>query len=143
MGHALIDLLELPVLGREEDAADQISAFIMLQLGKDEAKRLIAGAAYYYRKDIEADTISIPLKQFSDEHGHPAQRFYNLLCIAYGSDPKLFAEIVDRGFLPKERAEGCEAEYEQIAHAFKKLIDPHVEPVLRKKMRSLRRFTHG
>jgi hypothetical protein len=126
------------VLGREEDAADQISAFIMLQLEKEEAKRLIAGAAYYYRKDVEADIISVPLKQFSDEHGHPAQRFYNLLCIAYGSDTKLFAEIVSWGFLPKERADGCEAEYEQIAHALEKLMAPHVNPALHKKGRLLR-----
>ena len=45
-GHALFDMLQLPVLGREEDAADQVSAYIMLQLGKVEARRLIGGVAY-------------------------------------------------------------------------------------------------
>jgi hypothetical protein len=29
-----------------------------------------------------------------DVHGTPAQRFYNLLCIAYGADAQLFG---DRG----------------------------------------------
>src|SRR5262249_24602355 len=38
-GHALFDMLRLPVLGREEDAADQVSAYIQLQLGEDEARR--------------------------------------------------------------------------------------------------------
>jgi len=41
--HALFDYLDVPVLGREEDAADQVAAYIYLQLGKDEAYRLITG----------------------------------------------------------------------------------------------------
>ena len=42
-GHALFDMLKLPVFGREEDAADQVSAYMMLHLGKAEARRLILG----------------------------------------------------------------------------------------------------
>ena len=38
--HALFDMLDLPVLGREEDAADQVAAYIYLQLGSAEARRL-------------------------------------------------------------------------------------------------------
>jgi hypothetical protein len=34
-GHAVFDMLEIPFLGREEDAADQFSAYILLQLAKD------------------------------------------------------------------------------------------------------------
>jgi hypothetical protein len=30
-GHAVFDLLKIPVFGREEDAADQFSAYIMLR----------------------------------------------------------------------------------------------------------------
>ena len=41
MGHALFDMLSVPLWGRPEDAADQFSAYMMLQLGKDEARRLI------------------------------------------------------------------------------------------------------
>jgi hypothetical protein len=40
-GHAVFDQLNVPVLGREEDAADLFSAYIMLQLGKEDARRLI------------------------------------------------------------------------------------------------------
>jgi hypothetical protein len=140
VGHALIEMLEIPVLGREEDAADQISAFMMLQLDKDEAKRLIAGAAYVFKGDVQAAKVTVRLKEFADEHGHPAQRFFNLLCIAYGKDPVLFADLVEKGFLPKERAEGCEFEYEQVAYAFQKLIAPHLDPVLRKKVRAKKKW---
>ena len=54
--HALFEMLRLPVLGREEDAADQVSAYIMLQLGKVEARRLIRGVAYAYKTEADATT---------------------------------------------------------------------------------------
>ena len=45
-GHAVFNMLQIPVLGREEDAADQFAAYLMLRLGKDEARRMILGSAY-------------------------------------------------------------------------------------------------
>ena len=42
--------------------------------------------------------------------------------MAYGADSKLFADLVEKGYLPKERAEGCDGEYEQVARAMTKLI---------------------
>ena len=71
---------------------------------------------------------------FADEHGTPAQRFYNVLCIGYGADPELFADVVEKGYLPKNRAEGCEDEYKQAAKAFKRLIAPHVDRKLARKV---------
>src|SRR5262249_54640679 len=38
MGHAVFDLLRVPVLGREEDAADQFAAYMMLQFDRQEAR---------------------------------------------------------------------------------------------------------
>lgn len=131
--HALFDMLNVPVLGREEDAADQVAAYIYLQLGKAEARRLITGTAYAYKTEAErAGPLS--LKEFSDEHGTPAQRAYNVLCIAYGADSKLFGDFVTKGYLPKKRAEACNDEYGQVADAFQALIGPHVDRALAKKI---------
>jgi len=126
-GHAVFDILQIPLFGREEDAADQFSTYLMLRFEKDEARRLILGSAYQYKGDLSAPTVTIAQQKFADEHGTPAQRFYNLLCMAYGSDTKLFADVVEKGFLPKDRAEGCENEYGQAVFAFEKLIVPHVD----------------
>ena len=123
--HALFDMLDVPVLGREEDAADQVAAYINLQFGKAEARRLIMGTAYAYWNEAE-HAAPLSLKQFANEHGTPAQRAYNVLCIAYGADPELFGDLVSKGYLPKKRAEGCDDEYEQIAEAFEELISPHL-----------------
>ena len=79
--HALFEMLRLPVLGREEDAADQVSAYIMLQLGKVEVRRLIGGVAYAYKTEAEAATKPPTMTHFADVHGTPAQRL--LQCVVH------------------------------------------------------------
>jgi len=134
-GHAIFDILKVPVFGREEDAADQLAAYIALQLGKDQARRQIAGVAYAYITEANAEAKKTPkLERFANEHGTPAQRFYNVLCIAYGANPKLFGDLVEKGYLPKERSEGCEAEYQQAAFAFRMLIGPHLDRQMARKV---------
>ena len=140
--HALFDMLNLPVLGREEDAADQVAAYIHLQLGAAESRRLITGTVYAYATEAmkgelpsSLDEVAELMKaerpssieEFAGEHGTPAQRFYNVMCMAYGADRKIFGDLVEKGFLPRERAEFCYEEYEQVQHAFQVLVDPHID----------------
>ena len=66
------------------------------------------------------------LKAFADSHGLPAQRYFNLLCMAYGFDPKAYADAITIGGLPEGRAEGCADEYAVLDRAFRKLIHPYV-----------------
>jgi hypothetical protein len=134
-GHVVFYMLQVPVLGREEDAADAFSAYLMLNFGYGEARRLIAGAAHQFRRDLKPK-VTLGLKDFSDTHGAPAARFYNLLCIAFGANPELFADIVSKRQLPVERAIGCEDEFRELAHAFKTLIGPHIDDALAKEVMS-------
>ena len=134
LSHAVFDMLNIPLFGREEDAADQLAAFLLLQFGKDVARRTITGTALFFRHMAESqqqDAID-----FASVHGLPAQRFYNVLCIAYGWDRELFADFVKKGLLPNHRAAGCAWEYKQIAHAFNTLIAPHIDAELQKKVQS-------
>ena len=74
---------------------------------------------------------------FSDVHGAPAQRFYNMLCLAYGADPVLLAEFVEKDsieYLPKGRARNCKREYEQVTFAFNESIRPHLDEQLEKQV---------
>jgi hypothetical protein len=126
VGHALFDLLQVPVLGREEDAADTVSALIMLFIAKEEGRRIIEGAAYMYKDDLKKD-VSLKLSEFSDVHSTPQQRFFNLLCIAYGANQELFSELVKKGYLPEDRAVGCRNEAQVAFFAFNRLIMPHID----------------
>ena len=132
-GHAVFSMLQIPVLGREEDAADQFAAFIMLRLSKDEARKMVLGSAYHHVIQMPGEKVTVPRQIFSDEHSTPAQRAFNILCIAYGSDQKLFADVVEKDFLPKRRAESCPTEYDDLTFAMTKLIGPHIDRALAKK----------
>ena len=134
VGHAVFDYLSVPILGREEDAADQFAAYVLLQFAENDARRLIYGVAYTYH--VDASKPSTKKNPFADEHGLPAQRFYNVLCMAYGADSKLFADLVDKGYLPKERAEGCADEYDQVIRALNKLIGPYIDQTRAKQVRA-------
>jgi hypothetical protein len=131
--HALFDYLDVPVLGREEDAADAVSAYIYLHLGKDEARRLIMGATYAYMLEV-VDTDPPTMEEYADEQSTSEQRAFNLLCIAYGADPELFEDVVKMGGLPDFRVDICEEEYELTAYAYETLIGPHIDPDLAKKV---------
>ena len=124
--HALFDVLDVPVLGREEDAADQLAAFIILQLGKVEASRLILGTAYAFNTESKEEKSESSL-DFASEHGTPEQRYYNVLCIAYGADPKVFADLKSKRILPSDRLEQCQDEYEQAEDAYKATISPYID----------------
>ena len=132
-GHAVFDIYNLPVLGRQEDAADQFATHFLLQFGGDLSYRLIRGAAYTHHdliqtlKDKDKTKVTVPILAFSSDHGSPEQRFYNLVCMAYGYDETTFAEVVDKGFLPDARAKVCKYEYSNLAYAIKKLVGPNID----------------
>jgi hypothetical protein len=136
MGHALFDMLSVPLWGRPEDAADQFSAYMMLQLGKTEARRLITGAAYSYKGYLANPTIAVRIAMFSGVHGAPLQRYFNLLCIAYGADPELFKDLVDNDYLPERRARSCRVEFGEVNFAFQQTMLSHVDRELARKVLS-------
>jgi hypothetical protein len=132
-GHAVFHMIGIPVLGREEDAADQFSAYVALKLPKEDARRMILGSAYQYRRSMPDPDATLPITEFANEHSLPAQRMFNVLCIAYGADQKLFDDIVEKGFLPRQRAKSCLYEYDDLSFAMTKLIAPHFDKRLAKK----------
>jgi hypothetical protein len=132
LGHAVFFFYKVPIFGREEDAADQIAAYLLTQFGQDVARRTLLGAAYFYDK-----TGKVPDKTlFADTHSTDWQRFYTNLCIAYGGQPDTFKDLVAKGMLPQARAKGCAREYKQIDHAFRKHIGPHIDQKLLKEVQA-------
>jgi hypothetical protein len=131
IAHALIDQLNLPVLGREEDAADTLAAILLLLVEAEDGPQAVLSVAEYYRliglQDIKAGTVS-----WWDEHAVDLQRSYNMLCFVYGCEPKEHKHLVGtkRGRLPKARAERCGAEYRQSAESWVTLLEPHIEAAM-------------
>ncbi len=121
LGHALIHLSDLPVTGREEDAADQVAALALLAGGEAGAQQLVTAASWF-----AANARSAPLtaSAFANEHSLDAQRFYNLICWAYGENPATRAMLVAYGYLPRDRAVRCPEEFQKMKRAWDHLLAP-------------------
>ena len=132
--HALFDLLKIPVLGREEDAADMVAAYTLLQFGPTFARSAIGGIAYMYSR--QASDKPLTAATAAEVHPFTQQRFYNLLCLAYGADSETFSDVLSRGYLPKDRAENCIYEYRQVDYAVKTLLQPHMDLAQRERVRA-------
>jgi hypothetical protein len=142
LGHAVFDLQEVPVLGREEDAADQLAAFLLVQFGPQVARTMIKGVAADW--DFSAQRWDWAIRNgkkqpYYDVHSLPAQRLYNYVCIAYGNLPDTFRDFVDQGLLPTVRAQNCPREYQQVAKAFRNTLLKDIDPVLMEKVRERQR----
>ena len=144
-GHAIFDILDVPVFGREEDAADEMSTFVALQFSRPLANVVVAAYADlaetfanppteapnpkdpHYPKDAEGQCFSDPFCAWADVHGSWGQRFFNTLCLTYGADPSGYAFLA--AWLPKDR--DCPAEYKRVYQAFAKTVYPFIDPAQR------------
>lgn len=131
VGHALVDQLELPITGKEEDAVDEIATLIMLsgddEGGGNDGAKLVAAAAYQFR-DMAATRQSMTDLVFWDEHSLDAQRMYGILCMIYGANPNANASMVGDHGLPKARADQCPADYQKRKRAWEKLLESSMTP---------------
>ena len=124
LGHALVDQLELPITGSEEDAVDELAAIILLEEQGEAGEESALAGAFQFDVDAaeEAELEELP---YWDDHSLSEQRFYNTLCLVYGSNPQKFAFLVEDGDLPEERAEICESEYERKVNSWDILLSPY------------------
>jgi hypothetical protein len=110
LGHALIDVMGLPVFGQEEDAADTASILLIDSTFENETAIEIAyDAALGFQAEADETGDGIA---WSDVHGPDLQRFYNLVCLFYGADPDSRDDFANDMDLPADRAEGCEDEFD-------------------------------
>ena len=119
MGHAAIALYSLPVLGREEDAADQISAYLLLSDADVDTRTYgIAGALWFF----SAKRSPFTMRHLSDTHALSQQRQANLACWAFGSDPVTFEWALKAGRVTADRAAGCAYEYQRLESSVRHLL---------------------
>ncbi|MFP5224518.1 MAG: DUF4344 domain-containing metallopeptidase [Actinomycetota bacterium] len=119
IGHALIEALEIPVLGKEEDAVDTLGAVVMTELFEDGAADAIATAEWFA---WAADQRELDETDFMDEHSLDLQRAYSILCRIAGSDEEVYLEVEEAELLAIERLERCPAEYEAARDSWETLL---------------------
>ncbi len=127
VGHALVDMLDIPVVGQEEDAVDGLATIIAVGVLKQ--PDLAVGA-------VALDSLDHPEGEFQpqdywDKHSLDAQRYYNILCWVHGGAPELCEGMV-RELVPEDwfesRAQDCPEEYERLRRNWGRLLEPHFRP---------------
>lgn len=122
MGHALVEILHLPITGREEDAVEQFSMLSLMSLDQFGIEAVMQ-AAIFAGINAESNMDEIVM---SDEHSLNGQAYYDLLCLIYGSDPDSYEFLVDQGYLPEERSINCPDDFEKIQYAWSVMLEPYL-----------------
>ena len=125
MGHALVDIYELPITGPEESVADQFGAYMVIgYLEQEIAQDTMMDTAIDFWLAAE-ENPDLTESAFADTHALNQQRFYDLACWAYGSDPDYHQYMwSSEDWIPENRLYWCELEYVTTMYAWDILLAP-------------------
>lgn len=114
----------LPVLGKEEDAADSVATVFLTQSVKNGDEYAYDAARFFHA--MSSRERNLAPSDYWDEHSLDQQRAYSIVCWIAGSSAGAFAAVSRTGLLPRSRLERCPAEYEQKVSAWDTLLQAHV-----------------
>jgi len=126
VGHMLIGEMGLPVLGREEDAADAFATLTGLKMGDSFSDRVLTQSARGWFLSDRRNRKEDVKMAFYDEHGLDQQRAYNIVCLMVGSDPDKFQHLAEMTKLPPERRGTCQGDYSNASWSWEQVLKPHL-----------------
>lgn len=126
-GHLFIDQFQLPILGREEDAADAIATLLLLRENTDEATIISYDTVdgYFMSSALYGESIA-DSHDFADQHGLDVQRAYQMACLLVGGNPEQFEGLAEDIGLEAERIEACGAEFELAQRGWARMMIGHL-----------------
>ena len=129
-GHAVISEMGIPVVGREEDAADIFSTLMALMCGDGFADRVLANAALGWffsdRRSRRDRRPGAEAAAYYDAHGMDLQRAYAIVCLMVGSNQGKFAGVADAAKLPAERRMTCQDDYLNASWSWQQVLQSHL-----------------
>ena len=126
LGHGLINEMNMPVLGRDEDAADSFAIVTALNLGPNFSERVLFEAAKGWVLSSKRDKKQGNVLAFYDEHGLDLQRAYNIICFMFGSDPEKYKALAAETKFPEERQAACPYEWKNTAWSWEEMLKKHL-----------------
>ena len=129
LAHVLIGDLDIPVIGSEESAADYIATAILIRAEEfdatraERARQFLLATANGLASSWDFASSAGTVIQFWDSHALTIQRFYQMICLVYGSNQEQFASLPARVGMPEARAARCPAEFERADRSLRWLLD--------------------
>lgn len=124
LAHMLVHHLEIPVLGREEDAADNLATWVLLSkhtaaadAALEDAARgwILTGAAYNSHPNDD---------DLAAAHSLDKQRAFQIVCLMVGSDERAFRPIANQYAIGRDRQDSCGWDYELLNRSFRDVLKP-------------------
>lgn len=129
LAHLVIRDLDIPIVGPEEGAADYIATAVLIRADLFDAARATRARQFLLATANGLATAWDYSAQAGDEvrywdtHSLTIQRFFQVICLIYGSDPEEFAALPTNVGMPPQRAARCGEEYARAIRALKWLLD--------------------
>ena len=123
-GHAFIHLYNLPVLGKEEDAADSLAGVFYTKFVHNGDEYAFDAASFFHA--LSASQRNVAPSDYWDAHSLNEQRAYSIVCWIAGSSETAYKVIASRHILSMARLQTCPAEYQQKLQSWDELLRPHV-----------------
>lgn len=125
-GHLLVHELGLPVLGKEEDAADSLAVVQIFKNTKDEDELFntmndVADGWYYSSLNMTDEDIDT-----YDDHSLDIQRANTMVCMMVGANPDEFGETADAYEMDADQQDACTETYQQAVDSWDKELLPHL-----------------
>jgi hypothetical protein len=127
LGHALIDNYNLPILGKQEDAADAMSVVLWMETAETPDEKLFAvglvlmGAQFLF--DLTKDS------PYYGEHSTGPVRLANIVCWAGGAYPEALQNSVYANIYVAMVKSGrnCQYEYMEKKKSVEQLLGPYLK----------------
>lgn len=124
IGHALVDMLDLPILGKEEDAVDGFAALLSTTWNLDEVA--LATADVFDASSYLQSNSEISEAQFWDSHSLDEQRMFSIFCLIHGSDPQKHSTLLSDVGMPADQSNRCQYEYARIVRNWNRVLAGYI-----------------
>jgi hypothetical protein len=127
IGHLFVDQLNIPVLGKEEDAVDTFATLTMLSESTDASlEALIDTVDGWIYAEKQAPRRGFSNSDFYGMHSLDVQRSFAMACLMVAHNYDNFTWFATRVGLPHNRQETCEEDLRLARHGWQTVLEPHV-----------------
>ena len=123
LAHLLFHQFEMPVLGREEDAADNVATWILLNRRDPRADQTLIDAADGWVLSGIAYDSGGSESDYAAIHSLDKQRAYQIVCLMVGMDGVAFRAVANQYRIARDRQETCGGDYDLVDRSLRKVLE--------------------
>jgi len=124
VGHALVDVLDIPVLGKQEDAVDGFAAVLSTIWELDEIA--LSTADILEATAMLGSGSEITDAEFWDSHSLNEQRMFAIFCLIYGSDPQEHTTLLSDVGMPAEQHDRCTIDFQYTYRSWSRMLQGYL-----------------